>query len=237
MDHPARFAAAFVGTLDRASWSEMEIAIDGDPLGAPAYDPRAVLCVWVYGFMTGVRSSRKLEAACRDQIPYLWLTGWQHPDHNTLWKFYQAHREQMRKLFKHTVRVAVKAGLVDLAVQAVDGTKVKGNAAKERTYDQANLEKLLERTEEAIKDLEAQNQGGTDPAPARLPQQLAAAKALQEQVAAALEAVTAEDGPKQRNLTDPDAQLMKGRQGSWPATTHRRWFRPWTRRRPGGPGC
>ena len=74
MDHPARFAAAFVGTLDRASWSEMEIAIDGDPLGAPAYDPRAVLCVWVYGFMTGVRSSRKLEAACRDQIPYLWLT-------------------------------------------------------------------------------------------------------------------------------------------------------------------
>ncbi len=186
MDHPARFTAAFVGALDRAAWSEMDIAVDGDPLGAPAYDPRALLGVWVYGFMTGVRSSRKLEAACRDQIPYLWLTGWQHPDHNTLWRFYQAHRGQMRKLFKHTVQVAVKTGLVDLAVQAVDGTKVKGNAAKERTHDQTNLEKLLERTEAAIKDLEAQNEGGEDPAPARLPQQLAAAKALQEQVDAAL---------------------------------------------------
>ncbi len=67
----------------------MEIGLEGEPLGAPAYHPRALLSVWLYGFMTGVRSSRKLEAACRDQIPYLWLTGWQHPDHNTLWRFYQ----------------------------------------------------------------------------------------------------------------------------------------------------
>ena len=59
------------------------------------------------GSMTGVRSSRKLEAACRDQISYLWLTGWQHPDHNTLWRFYQAHRQAMRKLLKYTVATAV----------------------------------------------------------------------------------------------------------------------------------
>ena len=67
--------------------------IDGEVLGAPAYHPRALLSVWLYGFMTGVRSCRKLEAACRDQIPYLWLTGWQHPDHNTLWRFYRGHRQ------------------------------------------------------------------------------------------------------------------------------------------------
>ena len=212
-DHAARFVAAFVGALDRASWLEMEIVVDGDPLGAPAYEPRALLCVWVYGFMTRVRSCRKLEGACRDQIPYLWLTGWQHPDHNTLWRFYQAHREQMRKLFKRTVRVAVKAGLVDLAVQAVDGTKVKGNAAKERTYDQAGLEKLLKRTEAAIQDLEAQNETGGDAPPARLPEALAEAQALREQVAAAIQTVAAEDGPEQINLTDPDAHLMKSRQG------------------------
>ena len=64
-------------------------------MGAPAYHPRALLSVWLYGFMTGVRSCRKLEAACRDQIPYLWLTGWQHPDHNTLWRFYKGHRQAM----------------------------------------------------------------------------------------------------------------------------------------------
>ena len=75
-------------------------------LGAPAYHPRALLSVWLYGFMTSVRSCRKLEA-CRDQIPYLWLTGWQHPDHNTLWRFYRRHRQNMRELFRRTVRTAV----------------------------------------------------------------------------------------------------------------------------------
>jgi len=128
-DHPVRFVAAFVDGLDRVAWAGMEIDIDGDTLGAPTYDPQALLTIWLYGFMIGVRSSRKLEAACRDQIPFLWLTGCQHPDHNTLWRFYQAHRSAMRSLLKRTVRTAVEVGLVDLAVQAVDGTKLAANAA------------------------------------------------------------------------------------------------------------
>ena len=79
LDHPARFVAEFVDALGRDGWSELGVEIGGDPLGAPAYHPRALLSVWLYGFMTGMRSCRKLEAACRDQISYLWLTGWQHP--------------------------------------------------------------------------------------------------------------------------------------------------------------
>jgi len=107
-DHPARFVAAFVDALDNAAWIELGIGPDGEPLGAPAYHPGALLSVWLHGFMTGIRSCRKLEAACRDQVPYLWLTGWQRPDHNTLWRFYQAHREALRKLLKHTVVTAVE---------------------------------------------------------------------------------------------------------------------------------
>ena len=98
--HPARFVAAFVDGLTRAEWAELGVDAEGEALGAPAYHPRALLCVWLYGFMTGVRSSRKLEGGCRDQIPYLWLTGWQHPDHNTLWRFYQARRPHPRGLLR-----------------------------------------------------------------------------------------------------------------------------------------
>ena len=116
LDHPARFVAEFVDALDRDGWAELGVDIDGDALGAPAYHPRALLSVWLYGFMTGVRSCRKLEAACRDQISYLWLTGWQRPDHNTLWRFYKGHRQAMRKLFERTVRTAVAMKLVDLSV-------------------------------------------------------------------------------------------------------------------------
>ena len=191
----------------------MGIGLDGELLGAPAYHPRALLSVWLYGFMTGVRSSRKLEAACRDPIPYLWLTGWQHPDHNTLWRFYQAHRGAMRTLMKCTVGTAVQMGLVDLAVQAVDGTKIPGNASTDRTYNAVTLQKLLDRTEAAIAELEAQNEGGDDPPPPRLPQRLRRAEGLRAQVRTAMERLTGDEGVVRVNLTDGDAQLMKGRQG------------------------
>ena len=69
LDHPARFVAEFVDTLDREDWAELGVEIEGDPLGAPAYHPRALALRVAVRFMTGVRSCRKLEAACRDQIP------------------------------------------------------------------------------------------------------------------------------------------------------------------------
>ena len=207
-DHSARFIAAFVDGLDGEAWEELEIDLEGDPMGAGAYHPRALLSIWVYGFMTGVRSSRKLEAACRDQISYMWLAGMQRPDHNTLWRFYRAHRDRMRALMRRTVRTAVKAGLVDLALQAVDGTRIAGNASRDRTYDAKGLRRLLDRVEAAIKDLEAQNSTGGDPSPASLPEELASASALRQRVSEALGRVEQEDGPNYENLTDQDAGLL-----------------------------
>ena len=212
-DHPARFVAEFVDALDRAAWIELGIGLDGEPLGAPAFHPRALLGVWLHGFMTGVRSSRKLEAACRDQMPYLWLTGWQHPDHNTLWRFYKEHRDKMRHLFKLTVKTAVSMDLVDMAVQAVDGTKIQANAARERTYDAEGLQQLLKRTETVIDELEKQNEAGDDPSPIHLPEKLRQAQYLHTEVKAAVEKLTEEEGLKRVNLTDCDAELMKSRQG------------------------
>ena len=84
-----------------------------------------------------------METACRDRIPDLWLTGWQHPEHNTLWRFYKKHRPSMRELFGRAVRTAVTMGVVDLAVQAVDGTKVVANALVNRSYDAEGLRGLL----------------------------------------------------------------------------------------------
>ena len=213
LDHPARFVAEFVDALDREDWGELGVKIDGEVLGAPAYHPRALLSVWLYGFMTGVRSCRKLEAACRDQIPYLWLTGWQHPDHNTLWRFYKGHRQAMRKLFERTVRTAVAMKLVDLAVQAVDGTKVVANASVNRSYDAEGLRGLLDRLERAITDLEAQNEAGEEAAVARLPQKLADKEVLREQVKHAMADLASQKRHRRINLTDPEARLMKGRQG------------------------
>lgn len=210
-NHPARFVAAFLGRLERTDWLEMEMDIDGDRLGAPSYHPEAMLGVWLYGFMTGTRSSRKLEEACRDQIPYLWLTGWQHPDHNSLWRFYKAHREHMHKLFRGTVRTAVKLGLVDMAIQAIDGTKVGGNAARKRTYTALQLAELEEKIAATIRELEELNESGKDLPLANLPEQLADKKRLLGQVHTAMEELAQED-KKRINLTDGDAAIMRAGQ-------------------------
>ncbi len=209
-DHPVRFVAAFVEALGEAGWAEVGIDPRGAAEGAPSYAPEVLLSVWGYGFLNGVRTSRKLETACREQVPYLWLSGGQRPDHNTLWRFYQAHREGMRGLLKRTVRTAVRAGLVDLAVLGVDGTKLSGNAARGRSYDAAGLQKLLERTEKAITELEARNSAEAEAAPPRLPQELCERRALRERVVQALATVRADE---RRNLTDADAVLVKTRQG------------------------
>jgi len=92
------------------------------PADQPARFVAALLGIWVYGFMAGIRSTRGLEAACRDQVPFRWLSGNQTPDHNTLARFYQTHQEGMRELFRQTVTVAVRAGLVDWALLATNVT-------------------------------------------------------------------------------------------------------------------
>jgi transposase len=212
-DHPVRFVAAFVEDLTDEEWTALGIVPGGHPGGAPAYDPTVLLGAWLYGFMSGIRSCRKLATACAEQLPFLWLTGGQRPDHNTLWRFYQRARPGLHTLFKRTVATAATSGLVVWAIQAVDGTTIGGNAAKDRTFDAAGLAKLLDRVDLAIADLEAQNRPDGPPTPPRLPDELTRAERLRERVRAAREQVRAADGPQRLNLTDPDAGLVKGRHG------------------------
>ena len=119
----------------------------------------------------------------------------------------------MRHLFKLTVGTAVKTGLVDLAVQAIDGTKIAGNATKERTYDAKGLTKLLERTGKVIQELEKENEEANDAPPVHLPDKLKKAEQLKAEIKTAMKELEGEEGRKRINLTDPDTELMKGRQG------------------------
>lgn len=166
-------------------WRELGLNPFGVLLGRASYSVHALLGIWVYGFLVGIRSNRKLETACREQLPFLWLSGMAMPDHNTLWGFYHAHRRAMRKLLRRTIRVAVGAGLVDLAVQAVDGTKIWGSASRDRFRSRAGLTELLAKTDAAIADLEAQNATSAASLPA-LPKALKSQEKLREKITTAL---------------------------------------------------
>ena len=114
-----------------------------------------------------------------------------------------------------------------LAVQAVDGTKVVANASVNRSYDAEGLRRLLEQLESAIADLEAQNEAGEDTAVAHLPEESTSKEVLRDQVRQAMDDLTSQERHKRINLTDPEARLMKGRQGIVAGYTPRLWSHPW----------
>ena len=92
--------------------------------GRPPYHPSLLLKIWLYGYFHRIHSTRKLEAACSEHLPLLWLTGLIAPDHNSLWRFWRDNQKALRAIFKQTVRLAVNTGAVGFALQALDGTKL-----------------------------------------------------------------------------------------------------------------
>ncbi len=216
LDHSLRFVAAFVEALPEECWQELGIEREPAQRGAPRYAPTMLLLVWLAGFMQGTRTTRKLEYACRYDLVFRWLTGDQQPDHNTLWRFYAAHRQTMRALLRQSVLTAVNAHLADLAEQAVDGAKVLANAARARSLTREEMERLESRIAAVIADLESQQHGDEEPPPPSLPAELATQQALRERVAEALAQVDADDQKTRINQTDIEARMMKTRQGVRP---------------------
>ena len=146
--HPARFVGDFIASLDLKALSFRE-AKPGEE-GRPHYATEMLLGVWLYGWMERVRSSRALEKACHRDIAFLWLTGNQHPDHNTIWRFFNDNRAALRKLFKRVVQVAAKAGLVGFALHALDGTKMRAASSMETALHRKTLEEQLKKIDAII---------------------------------------------------------------------------------------
>jgi transposase len=214
-DHPVRFVACFVDSLPPAAWEALGIR-QAAPRGAPRYAPQLLVLVWLAGFVQGIRTTRKLAYACRFDLTFRWLTSGQTPDHNTLWRFYAAHREAMRSLLRHSVLTAIQAVLADLAEQAVDGTTVLAQAARERSLTVAEWREAEQRIAAVLAALESAQHGDDEPPPPNLPAELASQQALRERIRAALEQA-AEAVPTTRiALSDPEARMMKTQTGVRP---------------------
>jgi transposase len=110
-DHPARFIRDFVEALDLR---ELGFAVPTSEVGGSFYAPALLLEVWLYGFMYGIGSTRKLERACLENMGLIWLTGRNAPEHNSLWRFLDSNRKAISQLFKQSVRVAVKCEMVGM---------------------------------------------------------------------------------------------------------------------------
>jgi len=126
-DHPVRFLREFVDQLDLG---QLGFEVPTAREGRPPYHPNLLLKIWLYGYFFKLRSTRKLETACGEVVPLMWLAGLQAPDHNSLWRFWRDNRKAIKGVFKQTVHLAMQTGAVGLVLQAVDGTKIQACAAR-----------------------------------------------------------------------------------------------------------
>lgn len=93
----------------------------------------------LYGYATGLTSSRRIEKATHDSVPFRYLAADQHPDHDTIASFRQQHLEPLAKLFVEALELCRRAGLVKPGNVAIDGTKLKASASHHRGRPHAKM--------------------------------------------------------------------------------------------------
>jgi transposase len=111
-----------------------------DGHGHPAYDPKLLLGVLLYGYCSGVRSSRQLERRCQEDIAFRVLAANQTPDHVTIARFRVRHETALAGFLVESLKLCAAAGMVKVGVVALDGTKLAGNAADKANRTHAKLE-------------------------------------------------------------------------------------------------
>jgi transposase len=149
-DHLAWFVLDVVDHLDLGPFLK---AYRADGHGRAAYEPRMLLGVLLYGYCTGVRSSRQIERRCHEDIAFRVLAGNSTPDHVTIARFRVRHEQALAGLLVASLRLCAAAGLVRLGLVALDGTKIEANAAaaanQTHAHLQAQVAELLQQAAEA----------------------------------------------------------------------------------------
>jgi transposase len=158
-DHLVYFIRDVVGQLDL---SRIYVAYDGSKGGYPAYHPEMMVALLLYAYCVGIPSSRQIERACKEAIPFRVLTANQQPDHDTVAEFRRRHLKALAVLFIQVLHLCQKAGLVKLGHVALDGTKLKANASKHKAMSYARMQKsvagLNAQVERLLQEAEATDQ-------------------------------------------------------------------------------
>src|SRR3954462_6199006 len=168
-DHLAWFVIDAVGVMDTARFYA---AYREDGHGRAAYEPSMMIALVLYCWSRGVRSSRAIERACVEDVAW-WGGGGgagagvggvacrvvgaqQRPDHATIARFVVRHEHALAELFGEVLALCADAGLATVGVIAIDGTKVAGNASRDRTMGYEQLAKAI--VEEQIATDEAETE-------------------------------------------------------------------------------
>jgi transposase len=237
-DHLVYFVSDVVDQLDL---SVIHAKYGEEKRGQPPYDPRLMTKLLVYGYCTGVFSSRRIQRRIQEDIPFKVLAAGNEPDFRTISDFRKIHIAALQELFEQVLEMALESGAVKLGRVSVDGTKVKANASKHKAMSYGRMKEKQEQLREEVKQLLAQAEAADEEEDRRhgdkrggeLPEELRRretrlakikqAKKVVEQRArekAAVAGKSADEVKKakptdkdQYNFTDPESRIMKGGDG------------------------
>jgi len=237
-DHLVYFVSDVVDQLDL---SAMHAAYEKEKRGQPPYDPRLMTKLLVYGYCTGVFSSRRIQKRLQEDIPFKVLAAGNEPDFRTISDFRKIHIEVLQNLFEQVLALALESGAIKLGRVALDGTKVKANASKHKAMSYGRMQEKQQQLKEEVKQLLEQAEAADKEEDGRygskrgdeLPEELrrretrlAKIKAAQKVVEQRARDRAAEEGKSaqeakrakpddkdQYNFTDPESRIMKGADG------------------------
>jgi transposase len=148
--HLARFV---VEVIDRLDLRAMSGAYRGS--GSASYHPRMLLGILVYGYATGVFSSRKLERATYDSVAFRFIAANDHPDHDTIAAFRRRFLSEIKKLFVDVLLVAREMGVLKMGTVGLDGTKIHANASRHSALSYEHASKIEAQLKAEVADLMA----------------------------------------------------------------------------------
>src|SRR5271168_2715315 len=148
--HLARFICEVIDELDLGRMSR---AYRGT--GSASYHPRMLLGILVYGYATGVFSSRKLERATWDSVAFRFIAGNEHPDHDTIAAFRRRFLYKIEKLFVEVLKLAREMGLLKMGTIGLDGTKIHADASRHSALSYEHAGKIEVQLKKEVADLMA----------------------------------------------------------------------------------
>ena len=147
-DHLARFVVEIVDQLDL---SELTRQYRGS--GSEAYHPSVMLGLFIYGYATGVFSSRRIEAATYESVAFRYIAANEQPDHDSLCTFRKRFLREIEALFVQVLCIARQMKLLKLGTIALDGTKIHANASRHSALSYGHAQKIEAQLQAEVKEL------------------------------------------------------------------------------------
>jgi len=203
-DNEIRLIDLFVDSLELQS---LGFDVDFVDNGRPAYHPKDLLKLFIYGYLNKVRSSRDLEKETKRNIEMIWLLKGLSPDHNTINNFRKDNPKAIKKVFRRTVEIARNFDLIGGLLLAGDGTKLRAQNSKKNNYNQKKIDRHLRYIDEKLEEYTAKlaEADGDDKHEfeekiAEQKQRKAGYKQLEEQLN--------QSGEKQISTSDPESRQI-----------------------------